>query len=303
MPQDSSASCTHLIHKLLDTLNNQSELRVSSLVVTVFGDAILPRGGSVWLSTLQELFDALQIEASALRAAMSRLTSDGLLERERVGRRSVYRLSETLAQESHKVSRIVYARQITASGEWLIALPSEAETSNPLQHHLLKSYHFGRMSGVYFRPKIDELPVPIETLVHSGITVFDSAAQHFGLGQEPQSFTDQLWRTGDLAEAYHRFLATFGNLFDQPDWRRCAPMTALATRTLLIHAFRRLVLRDPLLPPHALPSAWPGEQARAQTATLYRHVLTPSEMWLTRHQGGAPGDLKPAEQRLHARFT
>ena len=32
--------------------------RTGSIVITVFGDAIVPRGGSVWLGTLLEFFEA-----------------------------------------------------------------------------------------------------------------------------------------------------------------------------------------------------------------------------------------------------
>src|SRR2546422_939249 len=66
--------------------------RTGSIVITVFGDAIVPRGGSVWLGTLLEFFEALDINSSVVRTAMSRLTADGWVEREKVGRNSFYRL-------------------------------------------------------------------------------------------------------------------------------------------------------------------------------------------------------------------
>src|SRR5256884_1815039 len=66
--------------------------RTGSIVITVFGDAIVPRGGSVWLGTLLEFFEAIDIDSSVVRTAMSRLTADGWFEREKVGRNSFYRL-------------------------------------------------------------------------------------------------------------------------------------------------------------------------------------------------------------------
>ncbi len=68
--------------------------RTWSVVVTVFGDAVAPRGGSVWLGTLLELFAAMGVDAGAVRTAMSRLVADGWTERRRVGRNSAYRLAE-----------------------------------------------------------------------------------------------------------------------------------------------------------------------------------------------------------------
>ena len=68
--------------------------RTGSIVITVFGDAIVPRGGSVWLGTLLEFFAALDIDSGVVRTAMSRLAADGWLERNKVGRNSFYRLAE-----------------------------------------------------------------------------------------------------------------------------------------------------------------------------------------------------------------
>src|SRR5258705_13659139 len=48
--------------------------RTGSIVITVFGDAIVPRGGSVWLGTLLEFFKGLDIDSGVVRTAMSRLS-------------------------------------------------------------------------------------------------------------------------------------------------------------------------------------------------------------------------------------
>src|ERR1700744_3547269 len=68
--------------------------RTGSIVITFFGDAIAPRGGSVWLGTLLEFFEMLDIDGGVVRTAMSRLAADGWLERSKVGRNSFYRLGE-----------------------------------------------------------------------------------------------------------------------------------------------------------------------------------------------------------------
>jgi phenylacetic acid degradation operon negative regulatory protein len=51
-------------------------------------------------------------------------------------------------------------------------------------------------------------------------------------------------------------------------------------RTLLIHEYRRVLLRDPNLPEALLPAGWPGIQARALCETLYRGLLSGSESFL-----------------------
>src|SRR5436190_23294208 len=82
--------------------------RTGSIVITVFGDAIVPRGGSVWLGTLLEFFDALDIDSGVVRAAMSRLATDGWLERNKIGRNSFYRLAKKVRQTLADATRHIY---------------------------------------------------------------------------------------------------------------------------------------------------------------------------------------------------
>ena len=71
----------HPLARIVDHLKREPS-RTGSIVITVFGDAIVPRGGSVWLGTLLEFFKALDIDGGVVRTAMSRLAADGWLERE-----------------------------------------------------------------------------------------------------------------------------------------------------------------------------------------------------------------------------
>src|SRR5450432_3904172 len=77
--------------RIIDQLKREPS-RTGSIVITLFGDAIVPRGGSVWLGTLLEFFRTIDIDDGVVRTAMSRLAADGWLERNKVGRNSFYRL-------------------------------------------------------------------------------------------------------------------------------------------------------------------------------------------------------------------
>ena len=67
--------------------------RTGSLIITFYGDAILPRGGSVWLGTLLQFLEMLEIDGGVVRTAVSRLAADGWLDRDKVGRKSFYKLA------------------------------------------------------------------------------------------------------------------------------------------------------------------------------------------------------------------
>jgi phenylacetic acid degradation operon negative regulatory protein len=49
-----------------------------------------------------------------------------------------------------------------------------------------------------------------------------------------------------------------------------APEQAFVIRSLLIHAYRRVQLHDPMLPVELLPDPWPGSEAYELARALYR---------------------------------
>ena len=54
------------LERLIDSLHARGRLRVWSLVITVFGDAVAPRGGRVALSVLQDLMARLRDRKSVV---------------------------------------------------------------------------------------------------------------------------------------------------------------------------------------------------------------------------------------------
>ena len=60
-----------------------------------------------------------------------------------------------------------------------------------------------------------------------------------------------------------------------------APQTAFVVRTLLVHEYRRIHLRDPLLPPTLLPERWVGADAYALCRELYAQVFAAAERHLS----------------------
>src|SRR5262249_55107960 len=90
---------------------------------TLYGDAIVPRGGSLWLGSLIDIMEHFRIDAGHVRTAMSRLTADGWLERERIGRNSYYRLSRPGEGRFGAATRPLYfAREPAFDGQLRIAL-------------------------------------------------------------------------------------------------------------------------------------------------------------------------------------
>ena len=66
---------------MIDTLAALGDLRVWSVIITIFGDSVQPRGGTVAATTLARITGRMAIRPEALRVALHRLARDGWLER------------------------------------------------------------------------------------------------------------------------------------------------------------------------------------------------------------------------------
>jgi phenylacetic acid degradation operon negative regulatory protein len=281
--------------RIIDQLKREPS-RTGSIVITVFGDAIVPRGGSAWLGTLLEFFKTLDIEGGVVRTAMSRLATDGWLERNRVGRNSFYRLVENGRQTFDIATRHIYG---PPSSEWtgrfellLIGNTEDRDASR----EALKNAGFGSpLPGVWVAPS--GVPVPDEA-AHA-IRLEVSAEDESG-----RRLLAESWPLDRTADAYLKFMKTFGPLRGWLVGRApIAQADAFTARILLIHYYRRVVLRDPLLPIALLPKDWPGRSARALCGEIYRALLPTSEQWLDRYGSNETGALPKAGAELWERFA
>jgi phenylacetic acid degradation operon negative regulatory protein len=267
----SSRSAEAALDRLIARLHERGRPRVWSLVVTLFGDAVVPRGGRVALQTLQDIMGRLRIEAGALRTAMSRLAADRWVTRERDGRNSFYRLAEEGRHAFDLATRRIYAAGPPAwDGTWTVAIAPGGDGERRAR---MEEAGFLRVeSGVYLRPG--------NTAALAGepagmLVIHGSSAEH------PETMR-MLWPSEEIAAAYRVFLEAYRPL-DGALKRGGAfrPLDAVAARTLLLHDWRRIVLRDPGLPLALLPREWPGEEARSLARDIYGRLAEPSEAWLT----------------------
>jgi phenylacetic acid degradation operon negative regulatory protein len=80
-------------------------------------------------------------------------------------------------------------------------------------------------------------------------------------------------------------------------------LEALLVRILLIHDYRRAVLKDPLLPPQLLPNPWTGTAARELCGKIYKSFVPAAERWLDAHALNDKGPLPEADRNFRHRFA
>jgi phenylacetic acid degradation operon negative regulatory protein len=284
----------HPLARIIEQLKREPS-RTGSIVITVFGDAIVPRGGSIWLGTLLAFFQALDIDSGVVRTAMSRLAADGWLERNKVGRNGFYRLAKKGRQTFDAATRHIYDPQPSEwTGRFELLLIGNGEDRDA-SREALKNAGFGSpLPGVWIAPS--GVPVPEEAAAAIRLEV--SAEDDSG-----RRLLRESWPLDRTADAYQKFTKTFAPLRGWIGRReRLSDLDAFTARILLIHYYRRVVLRDPLLPPSLLPADWPGRAARQLCGEIYRGVLPLSEQWLDRNGNHEAGPLPKAGEELARRF-
>src|SRR5438309_11331394 len=83
----------HPLSRIVDQLKREPS-RTGSIVITLFGDAIVPRGGSVWLGTLLEFLRHLTLERGGVGRRLWRLGRAGWLDGNKAGRNGSNRLPD-----------------------------------------------------------------------------------------------------------------------------------------------------------------------------------------------------------------
>jgi phenylacetic acid degradation operon negative regulatory protein len=269
--------------------------RIWSLIVTLYGDAVVPRGGSLWIGSLIDIMELFDIDSGHVRTAISRLSSDGWLSRVKRGRASHYRLSKRgegvfLAA----TQRIYFDEQKPFDGNLRIAIlePDFADPSGA--RRALRGAGFVALSPSV-QLSLAEPPANISG--RKGVYILKNK-----IGKAERELASVAWKLPATAAAYQAFIAQFSPLEAATQRKDLSPQDALVARILLIHAYRRIVLRDPGLPFALLPDNWPGHAARALTGRIYRRLLGPSESYLDAHARNEEGSLPAPGGALSRRF-
>jgi len=299
----------------LDDFRQQRRVQAGSLIISVFGDAILPRGGRVWLGSLIRLLEPLELNERLVRTSVFRLAKEEWLRTETVGRRADYVLTNSGRRRFEEASRHIYAshaplwdrrwRLILAVGEF-----------DPKERERLRSALFWQGFGLlgadcFVHPSAD-LTAAFDALVAEGLADYLdrlmpllAADSRAGLSANDADLVRRAWNLDELAKAYAAFVATYLPIL--AELRRDRQLEvgaedAFLLRTLLIHDYRRLLLRDPELPDVLLPVDWPGQKARLLCMELYRRLLAASERHLDAVLTLADGSNPPPDPAYAERF-
>ncbi len=283
------------VETLLDKFHERMPIRAGSLIVTFFGDAVVPRGGVLSLASLHEIMRAFRISDTLVRTALSRLVSEGWFERWKVGRNSYYRLTPQGQEAFAQATRRIYADPPQEwQGSFDLLLLENAQDRSALKSEL-SAAGYGALGP---------------DLLMAATAAAGTTGPFLRLAASPadlptaRRLVERAWPLAEIEGRYKRFIDTYSGILGALE--RGAGFTnldALLVRVLLIHDYRRAVLKDPLLPSQLLPKPWAGTAARALCGTIYRTLLPAAERWIDIHAQNDAGPLPAVDQDFGQRFA
>jgi phenylacetic acid degradation operon negative regulatory protein len=242
------------IRALVGSFQSRSPVRTWSLIVTVFGVVALPGRRALRLAELQDWLARAGVEPGLVRTALSRLVAAGTLLRERDGKTAHYRLSAAAEAEFRTAAGLIHGPARPEPTGWIeLAVVENGHARKDVRAALEGQRFTALTGGAMLRAEHAGRPAPD----FKGVVMLRAEA---GAGVAARA--EALWRLSELAHGYLSINHHAEAVLAEAD--RMNAQDKLLARILLVHEFRRVILRDPFLPDSLLPQGWPGHAARAR---------------------------------------
>jgi phenylacetic acid degradation operon negative regulatory protein len=231
--------------------------------MTLLGEFMLPRAGTVWTSVLVRALAMFAVEEKSARQALARAAAEGWLTVHRQGRRAHWELTAAGRRLLTEGASRIYSfgrSQHSWDHTWLVLIVTVPEAKRELRHRLrtrMSWAGFGALSpGVWIAPQAQREAEAGQILGDLGLgpAAMSFRASHGSIGSQ-QTIAAQAWDLDSVAARYEAFIGEFAGL------RPASGDEVMIAQTRLVHEWRRFPFLDPQLPAELLPAQWSGTKA------------------------------------------
>lgn len=300
------------IQQIIDSVVKNETLSGTSLISTIFGDSVLHRGGNISLASLIQLLELFGFNDRAVRTSVFRLVKNDWLCSDKIGRTSFYRITDSSRSTYLQAEQRIYNDQMKEWDHyWDLILMSSLDTENKaLLKKELEWLGFANIStNLMAYPGCNRIELQrllVDLNMSEQVVVF--TAETLQLFNNSVDTIGRMLRTNwpidELRQRYLQFLDIFreiGVLLMQEN-EQLEPVQAFQIRTLLIHYYRRILLKDPALPLELLPTDWPAISARTLSMNIYKKVFEPADEYFLSVAATAEGPMPNATAHYWRRF-
>ena len=205
--------------------------RVWSLMISLFGDLAQGEGDEIDGPVLSSIMTALKVKPEAARVALHRLRNDGWVKSVKSGRISRHSLTSKGRSESAAASPRIYARPLEGPRDWQLVLLENANGDAQAQ-----------MAAIGFNQILPRV------FVGSAALVVPEGALALPGQDAPAWLMAQIVPEG-LTQDYAKLHKTLSTLTRQlPTAQDLGALDVAVLRCLIVHNWRRLVLKHPQCP-------------------------------------------------------
>ncbi|MGB0410721.1 MAG: PaaX family transcriptional regulator C-terminal domain-containing protein [Pikeienuella sp.] len=237
---------------LLALVSGTQKPTVWSLLVTVFGDLAQDEGARISGAVLGRLTHLMGIKPEATRVALHRLRKDGWLASERRGRSSDYFLTPWGRAQSAAATPRIYAANSGVTDAWLVLTDPNRPAGG---HEQAETWITASMMITTQKPDAQDV---------FATRIDETALPEWMSAKVCPPTLAKL--SGNLADQFHDLNAAVSDASD------LTPLEITALRVMIVHSWRRIVLKTPALPDHVFPEAWAGATCRALVSTLLQQL-------------------------------
>lgn len=296
---------------LIDQFVQTSPIHANSLIVTVYGDTVCPHGGSIWLGSLIKLVKPLGVNERLVRTCVFRLSEKNILKSRQIGRRSFYSLTDKgLRQFSSAASRIYAPDLASWDGQWRLVITLLGDLIPEQREQLRKELFWLGFThittGIFAHPTADlaEVSALIKELqIEEQVAILQATTPERDNVPVANRLIRQCFNTEALDEEYAEFNQQFSPVLatalstNQPD-----PELCFLIKILLIHKYRRILLREPELPKELVEVDSASQQARRITAQLYGVIAPFADQYFKQVSECEQGKFAEPPKAYYKRF-
>ena len=253
----------------------------------MFGDVISQHGDWIWLGSLIESLAPFGYSERLVRTSVFRLVEDDWLQVKKVGRKSYYTLTSLATNHNKKAARRIYAESITTiNREWLLVIPSFVTEPKSTQFKKQLTWlGFSTITTSLFahpsieRESLDETIRELE--LEDKVIVFSSRTIDKHSSKVLKRLVFEKWDLQSLQLKYDSFIDSYQSIYQRLNTgQTISHQQSYLIRILLIHEYRRILLKDHELSTNMLPDDWSGFVANQLVKNLYQLLNTNSENYI-----------------------
>lgn len=231
--------------------------RVWSLMVTLFGDLVQTEGSTIDGPVLSAIMAQMDVRPEAVRVALHRLRNDDWIASVKQGRTGQHGLTAASRRETLAASARIYADPQGETGGWQLAV---LEQSGMPDRNAMLTAGF--------------VPLTARVFVGNAIATVPADALHLE-GRDPPHWLRAEISALMLETEYSALLPLLERAHDTLTQETLTPLQTAVLRCLIVHNWRRIVLRHPALPRTLLPDDWAGHRCHLAVNALLTRFPRP----------------------------